>query len=337
MKYIIHSTYGGNGGPHALHQLSAVLSDLGKDVCVVYPPVGHNSILPLWTELYGVTKFLHREHLKYEPDQIHISPANWGPSWHKVLGPPQVSEQFAPEIDRPPKVFYWLGVTPWQDWDNGGYDCEVNLDHPNIQKMYHACQSKYAYNLLMDSKKIDPHKIFMLRCYTNPRYIHSDYELFQTIHKRSNIVLYNGSRGTQYSRKIMDACADLHCIFVKLENMTQQQIKELALKSKIYIDFGQHTGKDRIPREMAICGCIVITGNENAAITDIPIGSRRFSKIDGEYNYELIRNQIKHDLDNYVEGFFDESQTEYRMSIRKEKNVMYDDVRNMINLLKDPV
>lgn len=36
-------------------------------------------------------------------------------------------------------------------------------------------------------------------------------------------------------------------------------------KSKVYIDFGNHPGKDRIPREAAISGCIVITGKRGAA------------------------------------------------------------------------
>ena len=48
--------------------------------------------------------------------------------------------------------------------------------------------------------------------------------------------------------------------------MTPLLIKKLMLNSKIYIDFGHHPGKDRIPREAALCGCCVITGFKGSAM-----------------------------------------------------------------------
>ena len=40
-----------------------------------------------------------------------------------------------------------------------------------------------------------------------------------------------------------------------------QQLK----KSKIYIDFGYHPGKDKIPREAVINDCIIITNTKGSA------------------------------------------------------------------------
>lgn len=53
--------------------------------------------------------------------------------------------------------------------------------------------------------------------------------------------------------------------WVPLIGMTTEEMRSCMSKSKVYIDFGNHPGKDRIPREAAISGCIVITGKRGAA------------------------------------------------------------------------
>jgi hypothetical protein len=55
--------------------------------------------------------------------------------------------------------------------------------------------------------------------------------------------------------------------------MTIDEVKELLSVAKIYIDFGCHPGKDRIPREAAMLGCCVVTGLEGSARfnEDLPI------------------------------------------------------------------
>ena len=47
--------------------------------------------------------------------------------------------------------------------------------------------------------------------------------------------------------------------------MTPAEVKNLLLTSKVYIDFGNHPGKDRIPREAAVSGCVVITNKKGSA------------------------------------------------------------------------
>jgi hypothetical protein len=50
-------------------------------------------------------------------------------------------------------------------------------------------------------------------------------------------------------------------------------MRNTLARSKVYLDFGHHPGKDRIPREAAISGCCVLTNREGAAGNDrdIPI------------------------------------------------------------------
>jgi len=50
-----------------------------------------------------------------------------------------------------------------------------------------------------------------------------------------------------------------------IENMPADTVHETLLKSQIYIDFGHHPGKDRIPREAAMSGNIVFLHERGAA------------------------------------------------------------------------
>ena len=47
--------------------------------------------------------------------------------------------------------------------------------------------------------------------------------------------------------------------------MTNEEVRGLLKSSKCYVDFGNHPGKDRFPREAAICGCMVVTGKRGSA------------------------------------------------------------------------
>ena len=63
--------------------------------------------------------------------------------------------------------------------------------------------------------------------------------------------------------------------WVPIENMTPREVGELLASAKVYVDFGEHPGRDRIPREAALAGCVVITGTRGSAGNgiDIPIPS----------------------------------------------------------------
>ena len=70
--------------------------------------------------------------------------------------------------------------------------------------------------------------------------------------------------------------------------MSPIEVQELFKKSKVYIDFGYHPGKDRIPREAAVNDCCIITNREGSAKNniDIPIFDKyKFS--------EPIKDQTK--------------------------------------------
>ena len=110
--------------------------------------------------------------------------------------------------------------------------------------------------------------------------------------------LYNPRKGFWFTKKIIDANPDID--FVAIEGMTPAQTKSLMRTSKLYIDFGDHPGKDRIPREAAICGCCIVTGRDGSAAyyEDVPIPDQY--KIDrADESLPHIADTIRGTLVNY--------------------------------------
>ena len=63
------------------------------------------------------------------------------------------------------------------------------------------------------------------------------------------------------------------------------------LSSKIYIDFGEHPGMDRLPREAAINGLIVITNKAGAAFYKEDVGIKEKYKVlvfDEDFVHEVF-------------------------------------------------
>ena len=111
--------------------------------------------------------------------------------------------------------------------------------------------------------------------------------------------------------------------------MSRSEVVELLRSAKVYIDFGSHPGKDRIPREAASLGCCVITNlTGNASnFDDIPIKAEY--KIDAKMaNLYKIRKQILNCFENYDNLVCDFSY--YRSIIMAEKSKFIFDLRKFL-------
>ena len=105
-------------------------------------------------------------------------------------------------------------------------------------------------------------------------------------------------------------------------------MQELLGTSKVYIDFGNHPGKDRIPREAAIMGCCVITGKRGSAYFHEDV------MIPDEYKFEdrldaipSIVELIQNCMTNYEERLLDFEQ--YRAYIKNEQKQFSKDVESV--------
>ncbi|HOL22470.1 MAG TPA: hypothetical protein PLQ41_06420, partial [bacterium] len=116
--------------------------------------------------------------------------------------------------------------------------------------------------------------------------------------------------------------------FVPLISMSRMQVIETLKKAKVYIDFGNHPGKDRIPREAAIMGCCVITGKRGSAayFEDVPI-PEKYKFEDKKENIPKIIERIRDCLENYNERYKDFDN--YREIIRKEPEKFVEDMKKI--------
>lgn len=293
------------GGTEALHVLAFELRKLGVNAIMFYRDViPDQDVVGERFKCFNIPYVLDIED---KSDNILIVPEIW--------------LTLLKQYSHLQKVFWWLSVDNYLSRAQGGLFSKEKMNFKD-NSILHLAQSYYAWQFL-EKKKVK-RKAFLAD------YLRNDFfskEPDLTDKNRENIILYNPTKGFDITQQIINAAPELN--FVPLEKMTPSQIRDLCLKSKIYIDFGNHPGKDRFPREAAVLGNIVITGNRGSAAfnEDVPILSC----------YKINQNQIdinqvvlllKDCLKNYNERIRDFSY--YRQFIRSDKEKFIYDLRQLI-------
>jgi hypothetical protein len=189
-------------------------------------------------------------------------------------------------------------------------------------RILHLVQSEYA-NFHLTKYGINKDLIFYLSDYINPKF--SD-NLFTNHEDKQNIVLYSPAKGFEFTKKLINYSKDI--IFVALKGMSKEEMLNYFRISKVYIDFGNHPGKDRIPREAALSDLCIITNKSGSAnfFNDVPIPSnykfRKFRKNIKEINFLIKDCLVNYEL--HIQNF-----KEYKSKIKDEKNQFQNDVRKI--------
>lgn len=194
---------------------------------------------------------------------------------------------------------WWLSVTN----NHGKFK---DFSNSNITHFY---QSFYALDFL-HKNNVDCY--LPLFDYINANYTEQEYDFT----KKENIVCFNPIKGADMTSQIINQNPNIK--FVPIINMQENQVIDLLKISKIYMDFGHHPGRDRIPRESAILGNCVLTNLKGAAgfHNDIPIGKKY--KIE---DLSKVGEIISFCFENYEEAIKDFSV--YRSSIKNQKEQLY--------------
>ena len=102
--------------------------------------------------------------------------------------------------------------------------------------------------------------------------------------------------------------------------------------AKVYVDFGGHPGKDRLPREAALCGCCIITGLRGSAANevDVPIPAR-FKLDDEQADPRQLIDMIAKLMMSHEESTREFE--EYRVAIREEKRKFQREVDDLVRIL----
>lgn len=184
----------------------------------------------------------------------------------------------------------------------------------------HAYQSAYAQKFLYEKNLGD---VLPLGDYINSSFIEEN----SGIHDKQDIILYNPAKGLGFTKKIIKALPKFK--FIALEKMSREELANHLKLAKLYIDFGNHPGKDRLPREAAVNNCCVIVGKKGSSVffEDISIPSDyKFDKID----LSKIVNKIQFVMENYEDCKNDFIY--YRSRIFTEKERFYKDIDDIFNM-----
>ncbi|WKY46447.1 hypothetical protein Q5O24_08615 [Eubacteriaceae bacterium ES3] len=320
--YVVCPASSKTGGLELLHQLTFMLNQLGLNAKIAYTNIKDDhptnpdyeryvSDYVEFIELLDRKKILVviSEHQIELMDKLkNAEVAIW---WLSVDNYQKVYE---------PKKAYsllgWRGVA-WYI-KNGRWKYRVSKINKKIK--YNFAQSHYAIDFL---QKNGFSNIEYLSDYINSDYLQIALDKSK---ERNNVVLYNPKKGKKYSDYLMGL--DRSIIWVPLINLTNHQVRDLLLTSKVYIDFGNHPGKDRFPREAAMCGCCVITGERGAAkfYKDVPI-PEKYKLQDKKQNGMKIINCIKDCFDKYEYNFDDFDY--YRKMIASEQECFIADVEKI--------
>ena len=187
----------------------------------------------------------------------------------------------------------------------------------------HLYQSEYARQFL---ELVGVEKALHLPDYIHPDFLRS--ELAEE--RRDDVVAYNPAKGLRFTEQIIRAAARLQVkvSFRPVSGLRRHEVVELLRRAKVYIDFGYHPGKDRLPREAAALGCCVLVGLRGSARheKDVPIPSEFKFSVDNS-SIPAIVAAIQLCMENYegVRHRFDG----YRRLIAQERSIFLERVRTV--------
>jgi hypothetical protein len=297
------------GGPELLHQLCAKLRRRGVRAFMHYYPTqapeGH----------YAEYAAPRAAEIEDDQDNVLVLP--------EVAGAVRMLLKYS----RIRRALWWLSVDNYlRALGSSGIRSKANfmlgLEELKGLDVTHLAQSRYAELFLQENEfgRIERLSDYLNRCFI---------ESSGTPSVRRDQVVYNPKKGVAFTLDLKARARDI--AFVPLEKMTPAEVARTLRESKVYIDFGKHPGKDRIPREAAISGCCVITGRAGAAANpeDVPIPE--------EYKFAAERERIPEILARILECLanFEACSAEfkpYRQKIRGEEGEFEADVQRIFGL-----
>lgn len=291
MKFFIYSPYHRTGGPESLHQYCDMMNLLGHDAYMYYwniraPPDQplsavsiHPDAPPLYTEKYA--------HLKRAV----------------IVEDSEKNTMIIPEIisiEKIRKSFPKIRVAvAWLSMASGLPLLNEYLSDP---KLIHLFQSHWAKTHVTDAAT------GAIISYNMDDYIPDEYTM-QTWNpeQKEDIVAYNPAKDSDTPA----ICLELGVKCIPIQNMDTLGVMNTLKRCKVYVDLGHHPGRDRMPREAALVGCVVVTNLKGTAAfyEDVMIETRSNER---NCQLEFIKRAITDyptmisKQDNYVSFILDQ-------------------------------
>jgi hypothetical protein len=308
--YILAPSNRTSGGPELAHQLCRQINDYYADtayMCYVDVSAPFDKALGVDAPAPSAYEIYHTEHI------TDVAAADTDDAF--FVFPEGLTLSMA-YIKHAKKVLWWMSV------DNYIVSTkESNLERITNEVCLHLYQSYYAKDYV--EKKIPGANGMYLSDYINQE--HGKF-LFPG-KMRKNIALYNPAKGYEELKPLKDKATWLE--WIALTGLDVPHMVFIMQNAKIYIDFGNHPGKDRIPREAAANGCCVITNTNGAAAfeKDVPIPDQYKFSSPTDCIDEL--DSLLHDIcDNFQ--MHQDDFADYRKMIASEKALFEKDCRTFM-------
>ena len=227
-----------------------------------------------------------------------------------------------PEIYHVDKIRQTTGIINcqyvvwWQSFINA---CVNNaLTNWSLPGVLHAFHSYYEYAMVRPHLTLGQ-TYFFLTDFIAEEYTSTKMEEF--LDEKEPIVCFNGHKDN-LSKKL---CEEAKIPFIEIKNMDREGVNTVLKKCQVYVDMGSHPGKDHMPREAAMYGCVVITNKSGSAAyhEDVPIETKVI------HESELIP-LVEEVLKNYTSYL--SKQTSYRKMICDEKQTAEKNISNFLLL-----
>jgi hypothetical protein len=253
-----------NGGCEALHQLGYQIARHGGTAHMAYyAPFSRLELDGDILRCHAGASPIPGYFARYQPQVLRE--ARLGPDTLVVL--PEVLSALAAIPDpRYQRALWWLSV------DNAIPENPALLDVPYRRRFFadpglvHLHQSDYARALLHANSAARYHA---LSDYTDPDFIRRGLIDSENppISERSNTICFFPNKGAELAARFIEGRGALrHPVeFLPIRGMTKARVRDALFDARIYIDFGNHPGKDRVPREAAIAGAVVLLHAAGAA------------------------------------------------------------------------
>ncbi|MDR0832564.1 MAG: hypothetical protein LBM99_06690 [Bacillales bacterium] len=311
------------GGPEALHQLSYYLNSIGNSSYIVYYDWFNFNEYPVNInyEIYLNNNFLM---LKDIEDCID-----------NELIVPETNTYLLERFIKIKKIIWWLSVDYYYSYTFFykfkqfvklllHYKMNIVLfklfkgKQINFRKkdVFNLAASYYAYDHL---EKNDAHNKQLLIEPISLEFLNDYKQKNDKI--RSNIVLYNPKKGTKFTQKLIRYSKQrkIDIKFLPLSGYNISELKTLYQNSKLYIDFGEFPGAERIPKEAVLNGCLLLIGNKGASnyYKDVPIFDKYKFNLKQKKPKELFKEiciKIEMMLNNY-DRLYDDF-LDYRVTVQ---------------------
>lgn len=302
-----------SGGPELAHQLCYTLNQDSRvyaRMCYVDVEAPITQCLPVDCECREPYRIYETEHVR-SIQEMDVA--------DKYVIVPEGLTRSIVLFSKAHILLWWMSVDNYFKSTHGS-----NLDMIKQRCCMHMVQSHYAEVFCMEH--FEKNRIIRLSDYINP--LHGQF--LYPAEYRENVALYNPLKGYSEIKPLIEKVNWIK--WLPIVGLTIEQTILLMQSSKIYVDFGEHPGKDRIPREAAVNGCCVITNRKGSAAykEDIPIPDKyKFEDpLNSLDDIEQLMRKIVNDFGSYQNDFED-----YRDWIHGERERFVDETNGFIDCL----